>query len=472
MFASAHSAVASFGSDLFPILMPKPVGRILIILMLPALAAVGWLASLLSFDSAVGCVISHMCSDAAEPGRMTLLTPILAAVMAPSPSDNERSRTHAWNDETLPGLDPTLMLRLEASPDGVVICNTEGGIVYVNAQTERLFGYRSDELINKSIETLLPQQRRSKHVEQRAEFLETRRHRPMGTHPELRALHKDGTEFPVAIMLTRVETPNGMLAIADVRDLTDLREAKRQLEGLNELKQHEQQLVRDFSELAAVNRELEAFSYSVSHDLRTPLRALDGFSQALLEDYADKLDDDGKHLLTRIRSAAQRMGAIIDDLLKLSRITRHELDYTEVDLSAMAKHILNGLIEGKSDRQIEITIADGLTTDGDSRLLRLALENLLNNALKFTAQRNPARIKVGQVNLGDEIPFFVSDNGAGFDMSRAGKLFGAFQRLHDPATFPGTGIGLATVQRIIHKHGGRIWAEAEVDKGATFYFTI
>jgi PAS domain S-box-containing protein len=375
-------------------------------------------------------------------------------------------------DQPLRGIDPVLLLRLEAAPDGVVISETGGRIVFANLQSQRMFGYRADEMIGQSIEMLIPEPHRAKHVGQRAEFMETRRHRPMGVHPELTAVRSDGTELPVAIMLTRIEAKDQTLVIADIRDLTELREVKRQLANFNELQERDRQLARDLSELAAVNRELEAFSYSVSHDLRSPLRAIDGFSQALDEDFADKLDESGRDLIFRIRRATQRMGAIIDDLLKLSRITRAELEFTDVDIGEIAREIMDRLLEREPNRQVELTIGSDLTAIGDARLLRHALENLLNNAMKFTAGRTPARIKIGQVNLGDETPFFVSDNGAGFDMAYAGKLFGAFQRLHDAEKFPGTGVGLATVQRIIRKHGGRIWAEAEVDKGATFYFTL
>jgi signal transduction histidine kinase len=224
--------------------------------------------------------------------------------------------------------------------------------------------------------------------------------------------------------------------------------------------------------LEAANKELEAFSYSVSHDLRAPLRAIDGFSQALLEDQAERLDESGRDSLLRVRRAAQRMGLLIDDLLKLARVTRAELTVDDIDLSALAREIVEDLQASVPQRPAEFVIASGLSARGDPRLLRIVMENLLNNAWKFTAGREPARIEFGTTMADGGSAYFVRDNGVGFDMTYAEKLFGAFQRLHDANAFPGTGVGLATVQRIIHKHGGRVWARAENDKGATFYFTL
>lgn len=226
------------------------------------------------------------------------------------------------------------------------------------------------------------------------------------------------------------------------------------------------------AQLAAANKELEAFSYSVSHDLRAPLRSIDGFSQAILEDYGGKLDEAGKDGLQRVRAAATRMGLLIDDLLKLSRVTRAEMRREPSDLSAIAKSIAQSLAETEPGREVKFKIEDDLTADGDPRLLRVALENLLRNAWKYTSRHDRAQIEFGRSEQNGKPVFYVRDDGAGFDPQYADRLFGAFQRLHGVNEFPGTGIGLATVQRIIRRHGGEIWAEAEVEKGATFYFSV
>jgi two-component system, sensor histidine kinase and response regulator len=227
-------------------------------------------------------------------------------------------------------------------------------------------------------------------------------------------------------------------------------------------------------EMAAVNKELEAFSYSVSHDLRAPLRSIDGFSHALLEDYAAVLDEDGQKYLWYVREAAHHMGDLIDGLLMLARVTRSELCRQEVNLSQLARDIGTRLQNhsSRSARQVELRVEDGLLAAGDTRLLENVLENLLGNAWKFTSKRPEARIEVGKSVQDGVLAFFVRDNGAGFDMTHASKLFGAFQRLHPATEFEGHGIGLATASRILHRHGGRIWAEGQVGVGATFYFTL
>jgi len=226
------------------------------------------------------------------------------------------------------------------------------------------------------------------------------------------------------------------------------------------------------AELEAANKELEAFSYSVSHDLRAPLRGIDGWSLALLEDCAAQLDARGRQYLDRVRAEAQRMGFLIDDMLELSRVARADMQWEIVDISALAKRVSVRLQEAQPSRRIDFVIEPGLQANGDTRLLAIVMENLLGNAVKFTGTRKQARIEVGQSQEPSERPFFVRDNGVGFDMAYSAKLFGAFHRLHRSSEFPGTGIGLATVQRIVHRHGGRIWAEARPDQGAAFYFVV
>ncbi|MGH7521915.1 MAG: ATP-binding protein [Gemmatimonadales bacterium] len=253
-------------------------------------------------------------------------------------------------------------------------------------------------------------------------------------------------------MLGRIETQKDELEAA-------VRERTRELE-------------RRAAELAASNSELDAFAYSVSHDLRAPLRSIDGFSQVLLEDFATQLGDAGRDSLQRVRAASQRMATLIDDLLKLARVTRAEFRVERVDLTGMAREIVADIQRTSPERQVEFAITPGLEARGDSRLLRVALENLLRNGWKYTGKQSAARVAfTAAENNGDRV-FVIKDNGAGFDMKYADKLFGVFQRLHSAAEFEGTGVGLATVRRIINRHGGRIWAEGAVDQGATFYFTL
>ena len=281
----------------------------------------------------------------------------------------------------------------------------------------------------------------------------------------------DGTSFPVEYW-SRPIVRNGRIAgtVVSFVDIT----ARKYIEAeLAQYREHLEELVRlRTDQLESANRELEAFSYSVSHDLRAPLRAVDGFARALGEDYANRLDDNGRDYLKRILNGAERMSELIDDMLQLSRVSRVTLRPVETDLSAMANEIVARLAAASPGRQVHVDIAPALTAHADARLLEIALTNLLDNAWKYTGRSEQARIEFGQQQIDGQPAFFVRDNGAGFDMQYADKLFGVFQRLHRSDEFPGTGIGLATVQRIIQRHGGRVWAESAPGLGATFFFTL
>lgn len=276
-----------------------------------------------------------------------------------------------------------------------------------------------------------------------------------------------GREFVAAVTAVVKQDIKGNTYIDGiVEDISERKRDELQIQKLND------SLRTRSTDLEAINRELEAFSYSVSHDLRAPLRAIDGFSRTLLTGYADKLDETGQDRLDRIRAAAQRMGKLIDDLLNLSRVSRIKLEREKVDVSQIADEVAQELSHGEPERKVSFSIQPELSSQADSRLLRVVMDNLIGNAWKFTARQDDANIEVGQKLNGEGHVFYVRDNGAGFDMRYADKLFGAFQRLHDNSEFPGTGIGLATVQRVINKHGGRIWAESEIGKGTSFYFTL
>ena len=281
----------------------------------------------------------------------------------------------------------------------------------------------------------------------------------------------ESRKFPVAL-------PDGGIGVGGyVRDITDQRTAEESLARLNT--DLELRVAARTAELEAANRELESFSYSVSHDLRAPLRSIDGFSEILVEDYAEQLDEKRRGHLARIRAADQKMALMIDALLALSRVGRGELERHTVDLSAMAREVAEQLHTNEPDRRVEFTVGDGLVAEADPTLVRVVLENLIGNAWRFTGHHATARIEVGAGEFpapGHRTPperaFYVRDDGAGFSTDHSDRLFGAFQRLHTPGQFEGTGIGLATVLRIVRRHGGRVWADGEVEKGATFWFTM
>jgi|GEM_PF-881904 len=283
--------------------------------------------------------------------------------------------------------------------------------------------------------------------------------------------HKDGHDVAVEIALQYVapfNEPSRFIAI--VRDISKRKQAEMEL---SRYRDRLEEMVQDRTiELKVINQELEAFAYSVSHDLRAPLRAIDGFSQALLEDYADRLDDQGRNYLNRVRAATQRMGRLIDDLLTLSRISRAVFNPQTVDLSNLANEIVQQLRDADPARRIETSVQEGLKVRGDWGLLKVTLENLLGNAWKYTGKRVAPRVDFGSLERDGEIIYYVRDNGVGFDMQHADKLFGAFQRLHHRDEFEGTGVGLATVKRIVNRHGGRIWAESAPNEQTTFYFTL
>jgi len=341
---------------------------------------------------------------------------------------------------------------LEAAPDAMVIADSAGRMVLVNAQAEKLFGYTRDEMLEQSVELLVPDRFRTEHPAPGGIYVGDPRTRHVSSDVELFAVRKDGSEFPIEMSSSPLQTEDGPLTSSAIRDIT----ARKQTE----------------TALVLANRELEAFSYSVAHDLRAPLRGMNGFAQVLLDTYKNKLDAEGQDWLQEILINATKMGSLINALLSLGRVTRTELNPVSVDFSAVARAAATELGAGDPQRSVEVVIADNLCAELDPHLARVLADNLLGNAWKFTAHTTAARIEVGETTSNAGREFFVRDNGAGFDMEFADKLFVPFQRLHTSSEFAGTGVGLATVQRIIHRHGGRIWAEGTVSQGATFHFNV
>jgi PAS domain S-box-containing protein len=341
---------------------------------------------------------------------------------------------------------------LESAPDAMVIVNRAGSIVFANAQTERVFGYDRAELLGKPVEVLIPERLHGRHAGHRQDYASNPKVRSMGSGLDLLGRRKDGSEFPVEISLSPIETEDGVLISSAIRDVTERRRVEQ--------------------EVRALNQELESFSYSVSHDLRAPLRAMDGFARILVEDYRDRLDEEGKRLLGEVVGGAGRMGELIDDLLEFSRMGRASIKSELLDLKDMARSVLGKILAEQPARRVDARLHDLPPAWGDRTLLRQVLINLLENAVKYSSPKDPAIVEVGGSEGETENTYWIRDNGVGFEMEYAHKLFRVFQRLHSVEEFRGTGVGLALVQRIVHRHGGRVRAEGAVGQGATFTFTL
>jgi PAS domain S-box-containing protein len=356
----------------------------------------------------------------------------------------------------------------QASPDAFLLTSVpDGRITEVNTAAILITGHSKEEMLGRTTTELglwADPEARDAYM---MEILREGR----ATNFETGFRLKSGAIITGLISGEIIQLRDGKCFLSVVRDITERKKAEEEIKKLNA--ELEQRVIDRTAQLEAANKEMEAFAYSVSHDLRAPLRSIDGFSQALLEEYPDKpLDVTGKTYLDRVRKATQKMGFLIDDMLKLSSVSQTEFKPEAIDLSVMAWAIAEEHQKSYPDRGVDVNVQDGIIVQGNPYMMKIVLENLMDNAWKFTNNTSHPRIEFGTTVIDGKTVCFIRDNGAGFDMAYVGKLFGAFQRLHTSHDFPGTGIGLATVQRIIHRHGGRIWAEGEVGKGATFYFTL
>jgi len=350
----------------------------------------------------------------------------------------------------------------------VAITDPQGKINYVNDKFCAISKYAREELIGQDHRII----NSAFHPKEFIHDLWTTIRRGKVWHGEIKNRAKDGSFYWVDTTIVPFldETGKPRQYIAIRADITERKKAEEAVHRMNA--ELEERVTERTAQLESANRELEAFSYSVSHDLRAPLRAVDGFSQAVIEDFGAQLPDEGRRQLETIRYSAQRMGALIDDLLTFSRLSRQSLNKRSVDTNTLVRMALQELGSPWPGRQVKVSMAELPPTLGDPALLKQVWINLLANALKYTRKRDPAVIEIGR-ELRQEGPvYYVKDNGTGFDMKYSDKLFGVFQRLHRMEDYEGTGVGLATVQRIIHRHGGRVWADAVVDQGATFFFTL
>jgi len=379
-------------------------------------------------------------------------------------------RTRAVQQLTESELRHRLVLR--SAIDAVIGMDHTGRVTEWNPAAERVFGHRRDDVMGRTlVELIVPERLRADYLKGLARYLATGEAPILGREIEMPGIRADGTEFPLEIAVTPIRTNGGPPSFtAFLRDISRRKQRETEIRQLNE--ELEARVRERTAQLEASKLELEAFSYSASHDLRAPLRALDGFTKILVDEHAANLPPDARHLVERVRHGTQQMTQLINSLLNLSRMGRQELQPSRFDLSEIARVVADDLKKQEPTRDVTITIDPGLYVHADPRLLRIALENLFGNAWKYTSKHPSARIEFGADMSDDELVFHLKDDGVGFDPSLAHQLFEPFRRLHSAKEYEGSGIGLATVKRIIERHGGRVWAQGQVEAGVTVYFTL
>lgn len=376
-------------------------------------------------------------------------------------------------DARLRAREQWLATTLHSIADGVVVTDAQQKVTLLNPVAEALTGWKHHEALGRALDDIMSLVAERARVPIASPVGWALRQRSVAYLQEDAVLiARGGAATPIADSVAPMMNELGEVVggVMVFRDVTEQRRMECEIQRLNAELEH--RVVQRTEQLEAANRELEAFSYSVAHDLRAPLRGIDGFSQMLIEDHASNLGPEGVEQLQLVREATRRMAQLIDDLLRLSRIATADLQKEPVDLSYLARTVTDVLRRAHLNRAIEVVIPDTLIVEGDERLLQIVLENLIGNAWKFTSNTANAMVELGTLDQQDTRVCFVRDNGPGFDMSYAQKLFGAFQRFHSANEFEGTGVGLAIVQRVIHRHGGRIWAESSIGHGTTFYFAL
>jgi PAS domain S-box-containing protein len=416
-----------------------------------------------------GHVLSVLCNAAVyrDPSGQVL------GVVATARDVTEVKRAQAALRES----EERLRFLFDNAPVGMGEVALSGKLVRVNSRFRQILGYTADELLSRPLWTFVHPDDRDADIAARQRLLSGEIENDSS---EKRFVHKSGSTVWAEVHRTLVRDPGGnpLLYVGAMRDITAQRDAEAEVRALNadleaRVEQRTADLERANQNLERANKTLEAFSYTAAHDLRAPLRGLSGFTEALLEEYGDRLDEAGRGYAERIRAASERMATLIEDLLQLSRVSRASLNLGPVDLSAEVAAFAAELQSGEPGRRVRFAIQDGVRVTADRTLIRTMVENLVGNAWKFTARRDDATIEFGTMAVAEAgVCCYVRDNGAGFDAAYAGQLFQPFQRLHTAEEFPGTGVGLASVQRIVERHGGRVWAEGAVDSGATFYATL